>query len=591
MLLEGNMEKIFAYDEYLKKYISKYNELNSNKIREYVSLSVCKSDNSYSVLHIQPKANLIVDKEKGLIPEDKDTYIGKFKQYIGLAYNKKYDLILTPEYSVPIDIIKELIENKDKLKVGSLYCMCCESVEYKEIEKLFSDFVNKNGVDVCYDAWNVVDEKILVCCLLYVTKIKFLKEESIEEKVFLIPQFKTTHMKDQEMNFEASSLSCGYSIFSFGKPHEVKFLSLICADVFNFDLINSVKSFAMDNKVNIFNPQLNPKPQNDFFRFMRSMLIEFTPKDAVRIITLNWALGTKFIVEGKYGKPFGNSWSAVYDEYYSERFKYYIEVLSKNVSCGLDFAHNNRIAVWFFPNDEHVMDLNLRHNFTSRGPEYLQDMQPIAINKYLTFNCENFVDYRFCFQMVDSFFGETKEFSELISCDRCKNDKKNVCTKSKLDELVASILNRKVEFEYLIYDGDISSISSKHYKSKYSRSKLYICKRVHEKIKNRCVTEKFKCLKPEFKYKMEVISDELYNLRYIDDSNKKIYSRIIYLQYAQRAEAEKLYESFYEKDPNFTENLMIYYENEHDVFVFPDAEFVNTKIIAGEFVSSNTSII
>lgn len=586
---------IYSYDKYLNTYIDNYNEKATKKIKRYVSLSVCQSDNSYSVLLIQPRANLKVEKAKGLIPEEYDKFIEKFRKYIELAYKKKYDLILTPEYSVPIQIIKELVQNQEKLKSGSLYCMCCESIAYNEFTTLLNEFKEVNNVDVCFDALNEINENELVCCLLYITKIKFIKENSeTEEKLFLIPQFKTTHMKDKEMNFETSSLSCGKVVFYFGKEDEVKFLSLICADVFDFDLINNIKTLAGKTKVNIFNPQLNPKPQNELFRFMRSMLIGFTPKDSVRIIALNWALGTSFIIDKMYGKPFDYSWSAVYDEYNNNEFNNYLDVLDKNVSYGLDFAHNNSIAVWFFPNDEHVMDLNLKHSVTARGPVYVQEMQPITINKYLIFDYkdkEYIEDNKFCFRMIDSFFRDNKEFSGLISCENCENNNK-VCTKSKLDKFVASIFMQPVELEYMTKEGEISTVSSKHYKSKYSRAKLYMCKRVHEKLKNKDVTEKFKCLKPEFRYILHLNGNDLYNLKYFDDDcNKDINSRIVYLQYAKRAEAEKVYSSFYDKNPNFAENLMIYYEDEHGVFVFPDSEFTNTKVIAGEVLPSNTSII
>ena len=299
----NNLEFKYIYNvnTFLSNYISKYNEKSDKKITGYQSISLCTTNNTYSVLQIQPKSQLVVDLDKGLYSCEPD-YENRLWSFIEKSFETNYDLVLTPEYSVSLDIVKRLIASKERMEAGTLYCLCCYGTPYK----CFEEFINECSVstNICKASWNNIQTKgKIVCALFYVTKIKFQTEDDEDfYEVFVFPQLKIHPMKDTGMDFESAALSCGNKVFYFGKDNEIGFLSIICADVFKSDLIFELKGLLETKKVFIFHPQLNSKPHNTYFQQMRSTLISYSQRGYLKILTLNWAEGTYGIFRGCPGE-------------------------------------------------------------------------------------------------------------------------------------------------------------------------------------------------------------------------------------------------------------------------------------------------
>lgn len=582
------MGHLYRFDEYIRSFINKYNSSNKNKIISYQSASVCTTNNSYSVLQIQPAADLIVDMDCGLFSNDQK-YKNKIWNFIQKSFDDNYDLVLTPEYSVPLECIDLLLENKDKIESGTLYCLCCNGIKHKDFEAFLKNCEDK--AFVCSEAWNNFSNKNkIVCCLLYITKTKFKTEDGYFEEVFVVPQFKTSPMKDFFMDFEKAVLSCGTKIIEFGQTDETKFLSIICADVFNSTLVSELKEELSNNRLLIFHPQLNSKPQNDHFRLMRSNLINYAHKGNVKFIALNWAIGTSFIVNGKKDSAISKSWSAVYEKYDIRRFPEYMTILNKNAIYGLNIAHDHHVVACYLSSNEHVIEMNIANVL---NPEDTSDTVLIAIQKCFKYDkeLEKYYKYEeFCKEMVNDFFVQTKEFNELINCDKCSTCNVLPCRLSRLNEFVSSIYNSSIEKEFeIINDGKTTSITSEHYSSIYTREKLFICKRIYNKMKNKEVTEKFQSISPVFKYEYIKQGDFVFNAKYITDRFGESWCRVIYLKYAHKSDAEKIYSDISKQKQEFAENTIIFYEDEYGINVYP--EKTDTKIDSTQIIPDNTSIL
>ncbi len=582
------------YDWLNTTYIDRYNKNpeNVNKIMDVDSAKVCSNDNSYKVLMFQPKAELNVDASKGLTPRS-DLLKHKMNQFVSMALNdtEMYSLVLTPEYSVPLDVVKLLLGNTDKISTGTLFCLCCESVSVTVMNEFLSHIKQEynDNVILCDIAWEELNQQATVCCLMYVLKIKFkLNNYTYFEKTFAIPQFKITPMKDPNMLFEKNGLSCGKNVFEFGKSDEVKFLSVICADVFNFKLLEEIKSRLDSNKVLVFNPQMNKKPQNDYFRFMRNMLFSFSDTGNIKLISLNWAKDTKFFSEDNYiGSAVDNSWSSFYEKFNKDFWRKYLEVFDENAYNGLNIAHDYHLIMYFLDSAEQILNLSIENFMKNSLPEDVQKTIPVKINKSYVYDDEvlRFVEKKeFCKKMINSFFRNEKEFKPLINCDKCNGK----CSASKINEFVGSLninINTIDEFK-ILDDGKVTSVTAKHYKSIFSREKVYLCKRILNKMRTGLEHPKFNPDGIDFEYNIAYPQNEdspLFNTQYI--KNDTLYKfRVLYLKYTSFQGVEKIHHNLLNKFGNKTEDFIIFYEDVDSVKFYK--KNFDTSIVAKQTVKS-----
>ena len=138
-------------DNYVNKFINNYNKKHSdNPIDKYISAKVCSSKNSYRTLQFQTKGNLQIDPNVGIIYTDNE-YEEKMKNFIdiSLTSDDAYSLVLTPEYSVPLSVIKHLLHNSNDINVGTLYCLCCQSVTVRMMETFINEIEDNFDVQIC----------------------------------------------------------------------------------------------------------------------------------------------------------------------------------------------------------------------------------------------------------------------------------------------------------------------------------------------------------------------------------------------------------------------------------------------------------
>lgn len=598
----ANKIRIINFDKYLENWINSYNKQFDDelKIANYKSISFCTKNKAYHILQIQPKGSLIVDGVNGLYIDDNDEkYKERMLRSLELSYEYMYDLVLTPEYSVPLSLIDSIIENREKIKCGTLYCLCCNGTPLEKFKEWLDNKKSEKEIEMYLSSLNSINPSEIVCCLIYLAKIRFIRnDQSYFEHLFIVPQFKTSPMKDEKMDFEYRFLSCGEEVIVFGKEEEDYFLSMICADVFNYELISSVKEYlsSQNKKAVIFHPQLNYRPQHNNFRFTRDLLIDYASNDSIRVIALNWAKGTTFVKEGDEIPAITNSWSTIYKAFSSKEFPEYMNILNNFANKGLNFAHDYQVAMFFFPSSEHALDINMKDLVGYSVPGALQDTIFLKVNNYYVYdeNTKGMKDNKdLCKEMIDDFFWNQDEYERFFSQEQ--DNKK--CDMKKLNEYISLVYNNNLfnQFE-MINNGKISSVTSKHYRSEYSREKLYICKRIQNKLKNKEVPIKFKSLDPSFKYDViRTHKGHEYNVEYENDMNKDVFCRVVYLKYAKEKDAEKIYDTFYkmfkeEKEgKSFVENMIIYFEDEDGIKLYEKG--TSTSILDGEVAKNKGSII
>ena len=297
--------KFHKISDIVKQYIIENNNKNDDKYIRCSHLAINKSSaDTVKIAQFQPNGSICVDFHEGS-KVTSENHLTKVNDFLSEAYRQKADLVLTPEYCVPYESLDELLQCKDQIKVGTLYCLCMEGANKEKINNYISKWSQNDECYIYSFSYDNSDQRNFWCILFYVFKISFfVNEHQRKDIVFIIPQCKTTHMKDDSYYFETGHLSTGDDVFLFDLEHENKyteigkcnniFFSLLCSDVFEYEqFINLMKDDEYKEKgFFIFHPQLNSKPYHGIFvDFRRKVLNDL--HDRAIIITSTWGKNTK----------------------------------------------------------------------------------------------------------------------------------------------------------------------------------------------------------------------------------------------------------------------------------------------------------
>jgi hypothetical protein len=151
----------------------------------------------YEVLVIQPSG--LIDARANFVGHaNRDLAIQKFSEFIDLAIAKAADLVLSPEYSCPWDVLKDCLRGGKFPALGKLWVLGCESItptEFRDLVASFPDFtwVHEELPDTAGDFLGVV------CYFL-----KTNSEAGLLKNV-VVAQFKTVPMQGQSSRGLASA--------------------------------------------------------------------------------------------------------------------------------------------------------------------------------------------------------------------------------------------------------------------------------------------------------------------------------------------------------------------------------------------------
>jgi len=295
---------------------------------------------NYSVLLLQPQARIEADKA-GIRNKNKALAGAQFGMFLEKAIASNADLVVTPEYSTPWNVLRKVINVAVKgPAVRKLWALGCESIRYSELQQ-FRDEISEHAIVIFEEM--VSDDSRFVDPLAYV----FRTAESHGDgrlKLVVLVQFKTHAMSDDH-DFERNLLQCGNNVYQFGcYGTEITLTSLICSDVFGFT--DEIAKRVYDRSL-ILHIQLNPDPRHQKFLECRAKLLGLSG-DNTEIICLNWASDVEFWIDCEHKEWRNNSGSAWYGK--MPEFDFADATLSKNHRRGLYYTSLkcHRAHVLFF---------------------------------------------------------------------------------------------------------------------------------------------------------------------------------------------------------------------------------------------------
>lgn len=260
----------------------------------YPSLSVLKANQDlYRALLVQPAAEILVARDE-IRNFDRDKAVALFDGVIRLASENDVQLLITPEYSVPWDVIKKVCKEGLSPPPGTLWILGCESLTITELPSIKTEFepwsvIFEDGLDA--GEFEPVTAKYLNP-LIYVFRTSL--KDGGGERVVMLVQFKTYPSGDPD-NTEVASMAKGKNVYVFeGGRNEIRLISLICSDALNFKDEEIDQLYEDTLLVHI---QLNDKPRDVSYSSYRRRMCR-TRCDRTEVICLNWAENLKFRMDG-----------------------------------------------------------------------------------------------------------------------------------------------------------------------------------------------------------------------------------------------------------------------------------------------------
>lgn len=244
------------------------------------TLNVLTPDvNNYSVLLLQPHGQ-IEASAAGVRNRDRALAHDQFGQFLTRAHELQVDLGITPEYSMPWEILIDAIKAGTVPAAGKIWALGCESIQYARLKDIKQDLAE--SAIVVFELLGNEPERF-TDPLAYVFNTE--RTDGAGARIVVLVQFKTHPMGDDN-HFEINGLQRGNRVYRFGPPAQgIGLISLICSDVFAF--LDHDAEAVYDRGLTI-HIQLNPKPRHEQYRLYRDRLLRFQG-DTTELICLNWA--------------------------------------------------------------------------------------------------------------------------------------------------------------------------------------------------------------------------------------------------------------------------------------------------------------
>lgn len=235
---------------------------------------------NYSVLLLQPHGHIDISSA-GVRNRDQELSKKQFGRFLQDARDTKADVAITPEYSMPWDVLTEAIKAGTLPSEGKVWILGCESIRYSELQALKTNLAPI--ATLLYEALPTESTRFLDP-LAYVFVAPTTQGHALSKLVVLI-QFKTHPMSDKE-HFEVNGLQRGSRVYQLGEVGKtLRLVSLICSDAFALKDEDIEKIYDRSLIIHI---QLNSNPRQEQYRQYRDRLFGLSG-DATELVCLNWA--------------------------------------------------------------------------------------------------------------------------------------------------------------------------------------------------------------------------------------------------------------------------------------------------------------
>lgn len=293
----------------------------------------------YKALLIQPQGEIEADRD-GVRHLNRALAEAQFDHFLSTAVKKKVDLAVSPEYSLPWNVLVRALKTGMTPVRGKLWALGCESIKYDELVKLRNELAPY--AKVIFEVLDADEEKFLDP-LAYVFTV--VGGGAVGSTTVLLVQFKTKPMGD-DYQFEVKGLQCGKKVYEFGGSGRPRILSLICSDAIGFPDDNAKRIY---DRALIIHIQLNPKPRQTQFREYRTKLFGFEKEQATELICLNWARNVNVWFGGKKIAWRNISATAWYSKWWT--LKGLEQFVNQNHRKGLYYT-------WLNPDHSHALFFN-----------------------------------------------------------------------------------------------------------------------------------------------------------------------------------------------------------------------------------------
>ncbi|HQW95237.1 MAG TPA: hypothetical protein PLU58_05515 [Saprospiraceae bacterium] len=300
-------------------------------------LDVLKRDTQRnSLLLYQHKGDFFADGNR-IGNVDQNIAQTKFLKVLEKARQDNSDLVLSPEYSCPVSIIKHIIATDDiQPLTNKIWVLGGESITKEELGHL-SD-TNQENVLVHFEDDVLNTNKRYLDPLYYI----FRGVHNGLNKLIVLIQFKTRHMGVWSGDVERNNLIEGNNIYIIKNSNtSVRLMSFICSEAMNVrtDLTQQIKNDILwdDMPFLIFHPQINPDPSHQNFVDFRKFILEAEKKE---VISLNWGVGTFFNGNNWYSARGNTARSGIF--FKTDELNYENNRVIRNHKKGLFFLHINK---------------------------------------------------------------------------------------------------------------------------------------------------------------------------------------------------------------------------------------------------------
>ncbi len=254
--------------------------LHENTLEAPILNALIPNGDNYTVLTLQPHGDIEASAD-GVRSRDRVLVTGQFSKFLEYAKETQADIIITPEYSMPWDVLSAAISAGDGPDQGKLWALGCESIKFSELESLKESLAPL--ATIIYEPLDASSTRF-VSPLAYI----FLSPpapDGGDAKTVVLVQFKTHAMGDPD-HFEINGMLRGTCIYQFGgNEQNLKLVSLICADAF---ALNDEIAVAIHDRALILHIQLNQNPRNEWFVGCRERLLRYNG-DTTEVLCLNWS--------------------------------------------------------------------------------------------------------------------------------------------------------------------------------------------------------------------------------------------------------------------------------------------------------------
>ena len=239
---------------------------------------------TYRVLLLQPSGPIYADAQR-IGPLDLASAEVRCDQLLKLATERGDQLVITPEYFLPVASLRKAALGAHFPAPGGLWVLGCESMTPAKLLELQGECFGKCEVIFEDDPNPAVQgnyfDPVAYC---FVTKDA---DEGFKRVILL--QFKTMPSRD-EHGFENKQLRCGQAIYQFkGLDGLIRLATIICSDAFGLGDDLAANKRLSDRSV-LIHIQLNPKPKHVDYRKYRAEIFRRSPAlTDCDIVCLNWA--------------------------------------------------------------------------------------------------------------------------------------------------------------------------------------------------------------------------------------------------------------------------------------------------------------